>query len=210
LFMQQSTLSHNKYSVKYFPDTVKKYEKAGNFFYFYTSQTILEVRVISDKIVRFRYAPDGKFKRDFSYALRPDLKETLTLLDLKEETDQFIISTSKIRVLIAKKNMRITITDLDGHVINKDETGFHWQYYILKGGKISYCSKEIQEGECFFGMGDKPSELNLRRKRLENFGRDSYGFQKDEDPIYKNIPFYYGLHHNRAYGIFFDNTFRTL
>jgi len=29
------------------------------------------------------------------------------------------------------------------------------------------------------------------------------------DPIYKAIPFYTGIHHKKAYGIFFDNTFRT-
>ncbi len=208
--MQQTTIEDNKYSIKYFPDEVKKAEKAGNYFYFYTTETILEVRVISDKIIRFRYAPDGKFKRDFSYAIRPDLKETLTALKLEEEGDSYVIHTSKIDVFVDKKDLRITITDKAGHIINRDAAGFHWQYYILKGGKIVYCSKEIQKDECFFGVGDKPTELNLRGKRLENFGRDSYGFQKDEDPLYKNIPFYYGLHHGMAYGIFFDNTFRTL
>ncbi len=210
IIMQQSTIADNKYSIKYFPDAVQRYEKAGNYFYFYTSETILEVRVISDSIVRFRYAPDGNFKRDFSYAVRPDLKESLSALSLKEENEQFIVSTSKVRVLIDKEDMRITITDLEGRVINRDEAGFHWQYYILKGGKIVYCSKEIQKGECFYGLGDKPSNLNLRHKRVENYGRDSYGFHKDEDPLYKNIPFYYGLHQGMAYGIFFDNTFRTL
>ncbi len=208
--MQQTTIEDNKYSIKYFPDEVKKFEKAGNYFYFYTTETILEVRVITDKIVRFRYAPDGKFKRDFSYAISPDLKETLTALELVEEGDSYVIRTSKIDVFVDKKDIRVTVTDKAGHIINQDAAGFHWQYYILKGGKIVYCSKEVQEDECFFGMGDKPTELNLRGKRLENYGRDSYGFQKDEDPLYKNIPFYYGLHHGMAYGLFFDNTFRTL
>src|SRR6185436_13928118 len=36
------------------------------------------------------------------------------------------------------------------------------------------------------------------------------GYKKDQDPLYRNIPFYIGLHHNLAYGIFFDNTFRTI
>ena len=77
------------------------------------------------------------------------------------------------------------------------------------GGNIVYCSKRIQEKENFFGLGDKPQRLNLRGLRFENWGSDVYGFEKTTDPLYKNIPFYYGLHHNRAYGIFFDNSFRT-
>ncbi len=208
--MQQDSLGHNKYSVKYYPDAVEKYEQSGNYFYFHTSKTILEIRVISDRIIRFRYAPNGTFQRDFSYALRPDLKDTLTKLEVKEEAKQYRLSTAKVQVLISKENMRLTKTDLEGNIINEDEMGFHWQYYLLKGGKIVYNSKKVQEGEVFFGLGDKAAELDLRHKRFENFGRDSYGFQMDEDPLYKNIPFYYGMHHNQGYGIFFDNTFRTL
>jgi len=206
----QTIVPENKYSIKYFPDKIQKWEKEGNFFYFHTSETILEVRIISDKVIRFRYAADGIFKRDFSYAVSPELKESIIAFQITELEDVFQISTSKINVLVGKEDLKITITDQSGQVVNQDEMGFHWQYYLLKGGKIVYCSKQIQEGESFFGVGDKPTELNLRSKRLENFGTDSYGFKKDTDPLYKNIPFYYGLHHGIGYGIFFDNTFRTL
>nr|WP_308199422.1 TIM-barrel domain-containing protein [Chitinophaga sedimenti] len=68
----------------------------------------------------------------------------------------------------------------------------------------------MQDDECFYGLGDKPTELNLRGKRVENYATDAYGYIKDTDPLYRNIPFYYGLHHGIGYGIFFDNTFRTL
>ena len=62
-------IKKDKYSVKYFPTEVKSYKQEGQTFYFYTAETTLEVRVFSDKIVRFRYAPDGTFQRDFSYAI---------------------------------------------------------------------------------------------------------------------------------------------
>jgi alpha-glucosidase len=51
--------------------------------------------------------------------------------------------------------------------------------------------------------------LNLKGKRLENWATDQYAFQKEQDPLYKVVPFYIGLHHDKAYGVFFDNTFRT-
>jgi alpha-glucosidase len=208
--MQQPTIQGNKYSIKYFPDQVQRWEKEGNYFYFHTSETILEVKIISDRIIRFRYAADGIFKRDFSYAIAPGLKESIISFEMKELENAFEISTSRVKAFIEKDNLKITITDLNDRIINQDEIGFHWQHYLLKGGKIVYCSKQIQEGECFYGVGDKAADLNLRGKRIENFGTDSYGFVKDTDPLYKNIPFYYGLHHGIGYGIFFDNTFRTL
>ncbi len=160
--------------------------------------------------MRFRYAADGKFQRDFSYATSDRLEESPINFGIREFEEVFEIYTDAIRIWVARDNLRLTITDIEGRIINQDELGFHWQHYLLKGGKIVYCSKTIQEGECFYGLGDKPTDLNLRGKRLENYGTDAYGFQKDTDPLYRNIPFYYGLHHGMAYGIFFDNTFRTL
>ncbi|MVT12462.1 glycoside hydrolase family 31 protein [Chitinophaga tropicalis] len=206
----QVTTSSGKYSVKHYPDTIREWKKEGNYFYFYTSETILEVRIISDKIIRFRYAADGKFQRDFSYAVSDRMEESPVNFGLHEFEENFEVYTDVLRIYISRDDLRLTITDAEGRIINQDELGFHWQYYLQKGGKIIYCSKQIQEDECFFGMGDKPTDLNLHGKRLENFGTDAYGFQKDTDPLYRNIPFYYGLHRGIAYGIFFDNTFRTI
>ncbi|RBL94084.1 glycoside hydrolase family 31 protein [Chitinophaga flava] len=207
--MQVET-SSSKYGIKHYPDAIREWKKEGNYFCFYTSETILEVRVIADKIIRFRYAADGTFQRDFSYATSDTLEESPITFGIKEWEETFEIYTDVLKVFIARDNLRITITDKDGKVINQDEMGFHWQHYLQKGGKIVYCSKLVQEDECFYGLGDKPTELNLRGKRLENYGTDAYGYQKDTDPLYRNIPFYYGLHNGIGYGIFFDNTFRTI
>jgi alpha-glucosidase len=207
--MQVST-SSGKYSVKHYPDTIKEWKKEGNYFYFYTSETILEVRIVSDKIVRFRYAADGKFQRDFSYAVSDRMEESPVNFGIREYEENVELYTDALRIYINRDDLRLTITDKEGRIINQDELGFHWQYYLQKGGKIVYCSKLIQEGEYFYGMGDKPTDLNLYNKRVENFGTDAYGYQKDTDPLYRNIPFYYGLHQGIGYGIFFDNTFRTI
>jgi len=207
--MQISTIN-NKYSVKYYPDAIKKWEQKGNFFYFHTTETILEVRVVNDKIIRFRYAADGNFHRDFSYGLDPNLDDSLISLAVFDDGEHLAIITQEVKCFISRTNLSVKITDLKGKVILEDEAGFHWQHYLTKGGKIVYCSKKIQEGEMFYGLGDKPGALQVRGHRFENFGTDAYAYGKESDPLYKNIPFYYGLHHGKAYGIFFDNTFRTI
>ncbi|HCO82622.1 MAG TPA: hypothetical protein DIT95_03695, partial [Arenibacter sp.] len=48
---------------------------------------------------------------------------------------------------------------------------------------------------------------NLKGKRVSNWVTDQYAYGKDQDPLYKAIPFFIGLHNNKSYGIFFDNTF---
>jgi alpha-glucosidase len=84
--------------------------------------------------------------------------------------------------------------------------GFHWEESYEHGGNIVKMSKASKD-ECFYGLGDKATQMNLKGKRLENFATDQYAFQKDQ-PLYKVVP-YIGLQNKQAYGIFFDNTFRT-
>ena len=204
-------IKKDKYSEKFFPKEVLNWKQAdGHTFYFHTADTRLEVKLFSDKIIRFRYAPHGKFQKDFSYAIVESLQPKSVNLSVYEDRLKFDIMTEYLVLQISKKNLHVTVLDRQYTIINEDELGFHWQHYIKKGGKINYCSKKIQDGETFYGLGDKPTELNLRGKRFENYGADTYGFKKDQDPIYKNIPFFMGLHHDIGYGIFFDNTFRTI
>ncbi len=207
--MQVET-KNQKYSAKYYPGGLKKWQRHGNVLQFFAQETTLEVKVITDKIIRFRYAPEGNFQRDFSYALVPHLDISLVSLEIIEDDERVRIKTAEVICLISKENLSVTITDLKHRVIVEDEAGYHWQHYLWKGGKIVYVSKKIQKDEVFYGLGDKPTQLQIRGKRFENFGTDAYAYGPESDPLYKNIPFYYGLHHGKAYGIFFDNTFRTL
>ena len=72
-------LTQTKYSSKFYPDAVTEVKKEGNFFIFITSETILEARVMTDKIIRFRYAADGFFQKDFSYAVSKYFDEKLSI-----------------------------------------------------------------------------------------------------------------------------------
>ena len=42
-----------------------------------------------------------------------------------------------------------------------------------------------------------------------NWNSDTPGYTEGKDPIYQTIPFYIGLQHGAAYGIFFDNSYRS-
>jgi alpha-glucosidase len=95
-----------------------------------------------------------------------------------------------------------------GLIICRDEKGFHWHEHPQFGGQYVNMSKMVQEGEHFYGMGDKTMHLNLRGRRVTNWAMDTYGFKREEDPIYKAIPFYTAIHSGMGYGILFDNTFQ--
>lgn len=208
---------HGNYMEKFQRDTKKlipgqviRHEQIDHKFYFFCADTTLEVWVVDDKVFRIRYGNNGLFDADFSYALDPEYKarplERLVLLEMEKD---FVIETAHIRCVVSKENCGVRMLDLLDRVICEDEIGFHWEENRKKGGNIVICTKKIQSRENFFGLGDKPCDLNLRGKRLQMYGADTYGYGKDTDPIYKNIPFFMGLHHQIGYGIFLDNTFRT-
>ncbi|AXT59494.1 DUF4968 domain-containing protein [Aquimarina sp. AD10] len=170
---------------------------------------ILQITVLRGSVLRFRYATDYNFEKDFSYAISEDGARGYSKLEVEEHDSEYSILTARIKVIVNKQTLNIAIYDLEGNVICKDDWGFHWEQSYEYGGNIVKMSKSAPQGECYYGLGDKPTHLNLKGKRLENWATDQYAFGKDQDPLYKSVPFYIGMYEEKAYGIFFDNTFKT-
>ncbi|PRZ23497.1 glycoside hydrolase family 31 protein [Flavobacterium granuli] len=193
-----------------YPSRIVSYKHDVDSVFFYTdNNVILKVTVIRDSLIRFRFTTKGYFSNDFSYAIDKNHSQGYNFLEVSDNETYYQIKTSKVQCRIQKLDLRLSVFDLDGNVILEDELGFHWEESYEYGGNIVKMSKASKEGECFYGLGDKATQLNLKGKRLENFATDQYAFQKDQEPLYKVVPFYIGLQNKQSYGIFFDNTFRT-
>src|SRR5260370_29777204 len=78
-----------------------------------------------------------------------------------------------------------------------------------KAGMFVAASKKLGFDEHFYGLGEKAARLDKRRERFINWNSDTPGYTEGKDPIYQTIPFYIGLQHGNAYGIFFDNSYRS-
>ena len=199
-----------EYKGNLYPNQIVDFKQETDKFYFTTDNgVILEITVLRNSAIRFRYATDYRFQPDFSYAISPTASKGYNQLESEETKTEYLIRTSKIQILIDKKSLRVQISDLEGNIINEDESGFHWEENYEHGGNNVKMSKITQTGESYYGMGDKATHTNLKGKRVSNWVTDQYAYTKDQDPLYKAIPFYIGLHNNIAYGIFFDNTFHT-
>ena len=194
-----------------FPKKIVFYQKHVNVLYFKSENgVVLQLTIERDSVLRFRYSTTGLFEKDFSYAITTYASRGYNYLDIAEDDDKYIITTSKLICHIAKEDMRKTIYDvIDNSLICEDEIGFHWEESYEIGGDIVKMSLKSQQGENFYGLGDKPVENNLKGKRFQNWVTDSYAYGRGTDPIYKAIPFYTAIHNEKSYGVFFDNTFRT-
>ncbi len=167
----------------------------------------LRLSFYEENVVRFRYAEGGVWERDFSYAVvSPPIKVDYKLIDHNENV---VVSLSRIDIVVEKLDLAIAIKDKKGHIISQDLVAFeNIRHYENGTNKIIY-KKEIPEGEHFYGLGDKPAHPDLRGKKFTIWGTDQYGYYDYTDPLYKNIPFYIGLHSYQTYGVFIDNTYKS-
>ncbi len=194
---------------------VKKYlgvpvgaEQKDNKFFFTDGDAKVEVTVVTDEIIRVRLAPHSVFLDEFSYAV-PKLDKKISVFSLHENEEEYVVSTNIVNCHVRKKDFFISFSDNQNFVTSSDAVPMHWEENVKFGGYYVYCTKECHEGESFFGMGDKPTEFNLRGKRLKNWNTDAYSFSWNQDPLYRSIPFYISLNEGIAHGIFFDNTFKA-
>ncbi len=187
---------------------VKEYVQSNNNFYFSDGEARVEVRVVSDEIIRVRLAPHGTFLEEFSYAVN-NPEQRVTLFSFDEDAEKYWVKTNTVTCLINKKDFLISFQDNHGLITNEDYTTMHWEENADFGGYYVYCTKRCTAEENFYGLGDKPTGFNLRGKRFQNWNTDTYSFAKEQDPLYRSIPFYIGIREGVSYGVFLDNTYKT-
>jgi alpha-glucosidase len=175
----------------------------------YAQHSTLELSIISDKILKFRYANDGYFENDFSYAIDPEFEYGNTHYHFETTQEALIIKTDLLQCIIKKSDATIKILDKNGKVLIEDEKGYHWKDERRFGGHVVISTLKSSKNNKYYGLGDKTGSLNLNGTRRELWGTDCYGYGNETDPVYKNIPFFMGLNDGEGYGIFLDNSFRT-
>ena len=82
---------------------------------FFTTQNgvILEITILRDSAVRFRYATEHVFEPDFSYAISDDVSLGYNELTVKEEIPEYVITTSKVKIYVNKSNLKVQIVDME-------------------------------------------------------------------------------------------------
>lgn len=181
---------------------LKKLTKGKNSLTIETTNGIAQVTVYSPEIIRVRInkqLPAG----DFSYAVVGQPVECK--VKILETEGQILVITDSLRLQVSTDPVRFTFTTHDGkQVINEDDTfGTTWV------GEEVTTFKKLQEGEKFIGLGEKTGNLDRRGEGYMNWNSDVPGYGVNHDPIYASFPFYIGIHHNVAYGIYFDNTHKS-
>jgi len=168
----------------------------------------LKIEFLTHTIVRVRYSY-GEFQHDFSYAIDAGFIKIEQHIIIDEGITSYAFIGKQISCRVAKKDLSVAFYDQNKKLINQDAGPVRFRSTTLKGFIETEIKKKSIKTETFYGLGDKSCSLELRGQKLNNWNTDAFAYGAETDPLYKTIPFYYGLKQGIGYGIFHDNTFRS-
>src|SRR5689334_4903998 len=166
----------------------------------------VQVSILAPDLVRVR----ASFKkplpaRDHSWAIARTEWDAVRW-NVAEQADAIVIATDEVEVVVRRAPLLIEFRDAKTHApINSD---FKPMMRDPKSEAVA-AAKRLGYEERFYGLGEKAARLDKRRGQFTNWNSDTPAYKEGTDPIYQTIPFYIGLENNRAYGLFFDNSYRS-
>ncbi|OLC37402.1 MAG: hypothetical protein AUH28_04000 [Acidobacteria bacterium 13_1_40CM_56_16] len=164
----------------------------------------VRITVFRDGLFRVRLAPDGNFPKDFSWAVIQSPEPHP--VKIEENQKEIRIIWGNVIAAVQKAPLLIQFSDAAGTVYLADEPSLPMAW----NGKRIHIWKRMPADENYYGLGDKAGPMNRRNRSFTNWNTDEFGWQESTDPLYKTIPFFIGLRKGMAYGVFFDNAYRSV
>ena len=165
---------------------------------------MLRVTALSESVLRVTASHNGALPEMASWAVMPAVLSASVpvVADGGSSAESAVFHTKALQVNITA-DMRLTIRDAAGTILQQDATPIMWHEHGFEVAK-----KKLPDDH-FFGLGDKPGPLDHAGQAFTMWNTDMFGWQESTDPIYKSIPFFIEFHAGRATGVLFDNTWRT-
>ena len=178
----------------------------------------VQITILAPDLIRVR-ASFGKPlpEKDHSWAIAK-VDWATPRWTVRETTDSVILATDEVEVVVKRSPLLVDFRDARTHEsINADEQPMAYDasgalapvQFDPSAGRFVAASKKLGFDEHFYGLGEKAARLDKRRGFFINWNSDTPGYSEGKDPIYQTIPFYIGLNRGNAYGIFFDNSYRS-
>ena len=178
----------------------------------------VQLTILAPDLIRVRTSFTKRIpQKDHSWAIAKEDWQT-PRWNLQETPDSIIITTDELEAVIHRSPLLIDFRDARTHqLINSDERPLSYDangkltgiMFDPKAGMFVAAARKLGFDEHFYGLGEKAAHLDKRRGSFINWNSDTPGYTEGKDPIYQTIPFYIGLQQGIAYGIFFDNSFRS-
>src|SRR6267378_4012355 len=183
---------------------VQRVEKLKDGVELTASAAKVRITVFRDGVFRVRLAPNGTFPKDSSWAVIESPEPPA--FKIEENPKEIRIAAGSVVATVQRSPLLINFSDAAGNVLLADEPSLPMAW----NGQRIHAWKKMPLDENYYGLGDKAGPMNRRNRAFTNWNTDEFGWQESTDPLYKTIPFFIGLRKGLAYGVFFDNTYRSV
>lgn len=197
-----TALIKNTYADFQFAGDIVSAQKSDNCVEFRLTNALFNLYVINDNIIRLRFTSKADFSKAPSYAVIDNSSGTFSFTDL---SDYYEITTQELVVRVGKSPCRVSIYDREMNLLNEDEKSFG----VAFDADEVRCFKTLFKDELFYGLGEKTGNLKKNGEQFTMWNSDTPDYTEKQDPLYQSIPFFIGIRNQKAYGIFFDNTYRS-
>ena len=175
-----------------------------------TSRAKVSIEFFDIDVIRIRVAPNGVFERDFSYAFDYSVERHTPKTTVSQTAAQVTLANYYgAKVVVTRAPFAVRIVDENGATIVDDDRA-RPILFDPDTGEIQTSKSRNGEVETYYGFGEKAfAEMSRNGKFIVNWNTDTFSYLVGTDPVYQSIPFFYAVRDGKAYGLFFNNTFRT-
>jgi len=183
----------------------------------------LEVTILAPRVLSVFYVFDGSIVPPEANVPHPGLfacpasGEIVAWESGIESKSEYELRHGATKVVVHKPTARVSVYENDvlvhgGEIGHKDLVVPQYPLRVQQGaapgsvrGKFNF---RLEDGDAFFGLGEKTGKLNKRNRSFKLFNRDALGYDAESsDPLYKSVPFFMKV--NRAggamCGLYFPN-----
>jgi alpha-glucosidase len=157
---------------------------------------------IDDVGFQIRYSFDKNFEPIHSYATVDSVLKFIQP-KIRKRVGRLLINQGGVRITVQKNPVRLSFSTAGDSAFIQESIGV--------GHKQAQKTHIINKPEeaVYYGLGEKASGLNRTGRSFTLWNSDTPGYIRGQDPLYKSFPFYIRLHKGKAYGIYYDNSYRS-
>lgn len=172
-------------------------EKNGNDYTVRNPQGFLHILFYSERIVRFVYSSNPGVPTSTEAVMAESM-------EIKADLHNNELVTDLMTITLDSASLTVKITGPDGVVLSED--------IVVDVGKRLIKKKKLRE-KGIYGNGEKYNWINHLGSATFNYNSDVLFHHSIHNPLIPDmhtaIPFYIGVSPGCAYGIYFDNSYRT-
>lgn len=162
----------------------------------------VRIREVAGVGFQVQYTFDGAFDTTRSWATIPD-SIVLAQPRIGQTPDAIEVGGEGLVIMVKKRPLRLAVADTAGHDLFAESFGAGHL-----GTRVTDVVARPDDAH-YFGFGEQAYPLDRTGDAFTFWNTDAAGYGSRTNPLYASIPFYVALRAGRAYGVFWDNSWRS-